>query len=75
LTQHIANEAFLNSPVRQIYVNDTNTNDKILIQIVLIETILRRKKNWIGYVLRGEGMMKEIMEGKCDGRKEEDEAV
>ena len=26
------------------------------------------KKNWIGFV-RGEGMMKEITEGKFDGRK------
>ena len=53
-TEHITNEEVLNR------VSETR---------VLIETILRRKKNWIGHVLRGEGMMKEIIEGKFDGRK------
>ena len=56
-TEHVTNEEVLNR------VSETR---------VLIKMILRRKKNWIGHVLRGEGMMKEIIEGKLDGRKDED---
>ena len=59
-TKHITNEEVLNR------VSETR---------VLIETILRRKKNWIGHVLRGEGMMKEIIEERLMEEKDEDEAV
>ena len=39
----------------------------------LIETIVRRKKNWIGHVLRGCGMLKEIIEGRFEGNAAEGE--
>ena len=38
----------------------------------MVETIARRKKNWIGHIMRGEGLMKEVMDGKMvrgPGRK------
>jgi hypothetical protein len=30
----------------------------------MLEAIVRRKKNWIGHIMRGDRLMKEIMEGK-----------
>ena len=35
----------------------------------LIETIVRRKQNWIDHVLRGCGMLKEIIEGRYEGKR------
>ena len=34
-----------------------------------IERIVRRKKNWIGHVLRGCGMLKEIIERRFEGKR------
>src|SRR4051812_7480277 len=34
----------------------------------LINTITQRKKNWIGHVLRGNGLLRDVMEGKMMGR-------
>ena len=49
------------------------TNEEVL-QMVgekrrLLQTILERKKNWIGHVLRGEGLMLEVMEGRMEGTR------
>ena len=30
----------------------------------LVVMMERRKKNWIGHILRGEGMLKEVIEGR-----------
>ena len=35
----------------------------------MAETIVRRKKNWIGHIMRGDGLMKEVMEGKIEGKR------
>ena len=35
----------------------------------MVETIVRRKKNWIGHTMRGDGLMKEVMEGKMEGKR------
>src|SRR5215510_3849187 len=32
----------------------------------LIETLLERKKNWMGHVLRGDGLMLKVMEGRME---------
>ena len=52
---------------------DKRTNEEVL-QIVgenrkLLQKIQERKKNWIGHVLRGEGLMLEVMEGRMEGRR------
>jgi len=31
------------------------------------DTIVRRKKNWIGHGMRGEGLLMEVMEGRIRG--------
>ena len=35
----------------------------------LMTVIKRRQKNWIGHILRGESMFKEVVEGRFEGRK------
>ena len=35
---------------------------------VLVDVMIQRKKNWIGHVVRGEGLLREVIEGKMDGR-------
>ena len=35
----------------------------------LIETIVDRKKNWIGHVLRGDGLMLEVTEARMTGKR------
>ena len=36
----------------------------------MVETTVKRKKNWIGHIMRGDGLMKEVMEGKMEGKRE-----
>jgi len=47
---------------------DKITNEEILNKVgekrQLISVIRNRQKNWIGHVLRGEGLLREVMEGK-----------
>ena len=50
---------------------DKRTNEEVL-KIVgesrkLLQKILEQKKNWIGHVLRGEGLMLKVMEGRMEG--------
>ena len=35
----------------------------------LVQTVMRRKKNWIGHELRSEGLMKVVMEGGLEGNR------
>jgi len=32
------------------------------------QTVIKRKKNWIGHVMRNEGLMKDVMEGETGGK-------
>ena len=52
---------------------EKKTNEEVL-HIVkeereLVETIIKRKKNWIGHVVRGDGLMKLVLEGRMEGRR------
>src|SRR5215470_5671173 len=52
---------------------DKATNEEVM-QMVgekrgLLQAILERKKNWIGHILRGEGFMLEVMEGRMEGKR------
>jgi len=51
---------------------EKKTNEKVL-KIVeedrkLVNTIITRKRKWIGHILRGEGLMKDDLEGRMEGR-------
>src|SRR6267154_4802452 len=35
----------------------------------LIRTISQSKKNWIGHVLRGDGLLRDVMEGRVIGKR------
>src|SRR6267154_1866561 len=35
----------------------------------LIRTISQRKKNWIRYMLRGDGLLRDVMEGRVIGKR------
>ena len=52
---------------------DKKTNDGVLYLVgegrSIIQTIVRRKKNWIGHVVRGDGLLKLALEGRMEGRR------
>ena len=35
----------------------------------MVEKIIRRKKKWIGHVVRGEGLLKVVLEGRMKGKR------
>ena len=49
------------------------TNEEVLKRVgeerQLMKLIRSRKKNWIGHVLRGKGLMKEVIEGRMEGKR------
>src|SRR3984885_9830703 len=54
------------------------TNEEVLRRVgenrSLIRTIRERQRRWIGHTLRGDSMLRTILEGKMEGnRKEEDQ--
>ena len=59
--------------MEKINWRDKITNEQVL-EIVkekrtLIDVIRSRKKKWIGHVLRGNGLLKEIIEGRIVGKR------
>ena len=36
----------------------------------LLNTVLERKKRWLGKILRGESLEKEVTEGRMEGKRE-----
>ena len=56
--------------------SDRKTNEEVLQMVSeersLLSKILSRKKNWIGHVLRGEGVLRDVMEGRMAGREVEE---
>ena len=57
----------------EISWRDHKTNEEVLrmvgVERTLISTIRNRQKNWMGHILRGDGLQKDIKEGKFEGRK------
>src|SRR6476469_2973978 len=52
---------------------DKRTNEQVLSSMnekrSLIKTIWDRKKNWIGHVVKGDGLMKLVLEGRMEGKR------
>ena len=52
---------------------ERKTNEEVLGMVrqsrQLLEAILNRKKNWMGHVLRGNGLMLEVMEARMEGKR------
>ena len=52
---------------------DRVTNEEVLQRVNeernLLDTIKRRKKNWLGHILRGQNMLRDVLEGKMNGKR------
>jgi hypothetical protein len=52
---------------------DHITNEAVLKAVgekrCLVENILRRKKGWMGHVLRGGGLLRDVIEGRMEGKR------
>ena len=52
---------------------DKRTNEQVLSSMnekrSYLKTIWDRKKNWIGRVVRGDGLMKLVLEGRVEGKR------
>ena len=59
--------------MEKISWKDRITNEVVLgrvgVERELINTLRSRKKRWIGHVLRGDGLLKEVIEGRMEGSK------
>ena len=49
------------------------TNEAVLKMVEekqeMVDLIIQRKDNWIGHVVRGDGLPMEVIEGKMDGKR------
>ena len=49
------------------------TNEEVMKNVgetrCLLDNIMVRKRNWVGHVLRGEDLMREVMEGRIAGKE------
>src|ERR1700761_3689116 len=56
--------------MERISWTEKRKNAKVLLLVQeersLVDKILMRKKNWIGHVLRGNGLLKEVIEGRME---------
>src|SRR5207253_10185809 len=52
---------------------DKMSNEEVLEAVVerwrIVDTIVRRKKNWIGHVVRGDGLLKLVLEGRMENKR------
>ena len=66
-------EMWLWRGIEKISWKDRVSNQDVLIKVderrCLMRTIWQRKKNWIGHVLRGNGLLKDLLEGRMLGKK------
>src|SRR6218665_759978 len=59
--------------MEKISWRDMKTNEEVLQTVqeerCLMEVIWRRKKNWVGHILRGESLLREVIEGQMIGKR------
>ena len=59
--------------MEKISWRDKIRNDEVFARVkeerCLIRTIRQRQKNWIGHVLRGDGLLRDVMEERVKGKK------
>ena len=58
---------------KKISWRDKVHNDEVFARVneerCLIKIIRQRQKNWIGHVLRGDGLLRDVMEGRVVGMR------
>lgn len=66
-------EMWLWRRMEKISYTERITNEEVLRRIgegrQLLNVIRNRKKNWIGHILRGEGLVREVIEGRMEGKR------
>jgi hypothetical protein len=66
-------EMWLWRRMENISWKDHKTNQEVLRlvgeDLQIVETIIRRKKNWIGHILRGDSLLKDTIEGRMEGKR------
>src|SRR6218665_1650759 len=59
--------------MEKISWRDKKTNEEVLKMVQeersLMDVIWRRKKNWVGHILRGESPVREVIEGRMIGKR------
>src|SRR5437870_12461028 len=50
-------------------LNLINCNQAVVESRRIIDTIVRRKKNWIGHIVRGDGLLKLVLEGRMENKR------
>ena len=59
--------------IERISWKDHVKNEEVLQRVgqkqELVDVIIKRKKNWIGHVMRGESLLREVIEGKMVGKR------
>jgi len=59
--------------MQKVSWKDKKTNEEILSLVdeerCLMKTIIKRKKDWIGHVVRGDNLLKQVLEGRMEGKK------
>jgi hypothetical protein len=60
--------------MEKIILADRVRNEEVLHRVKeernIVHTIKRRKTNWIGHILRRNCLLKQVIEGKIEGRLE-----
>lgn len=68
-----AMEMWLWRRLEKIKWTDKVSNERVLERVgeqrQLMKLLRNRKKIWIGHVLRGEGLMRDVMEGRMEGKR------
>ena len=66
-------EVWLWRGLEKISWRDKIHNDEVFARIMeercLIRTIRQRQKNWIGHMLTGDGLLRNVMQGRVKGTK------
>ena len=74
-----ASDMWLWRRMEKISWTEKITNEAVLKIVgekqVMVDVIIQRKKNWIGHVVRGDGLLREVIEGKMDGKSREEDHV
>src|ERR1051325_2092794 len=66
-------EMWLWRRMEKISWKDLKTNDEVLHLVEekrnIVITIEKRKKNWIGHIVRGNSLLKLVLEGRMEGKR------
>ena len=67
-------EMWIWSRLEKVSCEDKMSNEKVLEAVVerrrIVETIVRRKKNWIGHAVRGDGSLSRVLDSELEARRE-----